>query len=56
MVEEDEFNRWQSWRFHRDMFHSPTNGALASSGGEAFVDRPLLRAVEHLEKEIDGTK
>jgi carboxyl-terminal processing protease len=34
VVKDDEFNRWQSWRFHRDMFHSPANGAAAKTGAE----------------------
>jgi carboxyl-terminal processing protease len=48
VLKDDEFNRWQSWRFHRDMFHAPGNGADSRSGDEAFVDRPLVRAVEYL--------
>jgi carboxyl-terminal processing protease len=45
----EEQNRWRLWRSHRDQSRS-----TAKKDGEPFVDAPLQRAVEILEKETAG--
>jgi carboxyl-terminal processing protease len=49
-VAADEQNRWRAWRAERDQFPSAANGN-GKKPTEPFVDRPLLRAVEIVEKE-----
>jgi carboxyl-terminal processing protease len=44
----EEQNRWRAWRAERDQPPSAANGKKPA---EPFVDRPLQRAVEILEKE-----
>ncbi len=46
----DEQNRWRAWRVHRDLFSSAANGN-GKKPTEPFVDRPLLQAVEIVEKD-----
>ena len=52
-VAADEQNRWRAWRAERDLFPSAPPTATAKKPTEPFVDRPLLRAVEIVEKEAD---
>jgi carboxyl-terminal processing protease len=46
----EEQNRWRAWRAERDQPPSAANGN-GKKAAEPFVDRPLERAVELLEKE-----
>ncbi len=53
----EEEDRWRLWRAHRDSFqpanHKAIPGRAANNDEEkSFVDRPLVRAVEYLEKEV----
>ena len=54
-VSNDQQNQWRLWRANRDGFQSGAKSGAAKNGaakeGEnSFLDRPLLRAVEYLEK------
>jgi carboxyl-terminal processing protease len=42
---DEEANQWRDWRSRRDVL------PVLAGDGKAFVDRPLLRAVEYVEKE-----
>jgi carboxyl-terminal processing protease len=55
----EEHARWRVWRARRDVFQPVAEGRPAKDGGgkesgEPFVDRPLVRAVECVEKETAG--
>ena len=41
---DEEANQWRDWRSRRDVL------PVVAGDGKAFVDRPLLRAVEYVEK------
>jgi carboxyl-terminal processing protease len=47
----EEQNRWRAWRAQRDMFSAATANGNEKKPAESFVDRPLLRAVEIVEKD-----
>lgn len=52
----DEQTRWRVWRAQRDLVPSAAKNTIiqngeAKNGKEPFVDQPLLKAVEYLEKE-----
>ncbi len=47
----DEQNRWRAWRVQRDLFPSAAANGNGKKPTQPFVDRPLLRAVEIVEKE-----
>ena len=52
----DEQTRWRVWRAQRDLVPSAAKDNIiqngeAKNGKEPFVDRPLQKAVEYLEKE-----
>jgi len=51
-LDAEEQNRWRAWRAHRDVFQTAANRSDSKHPAEPFVDRPLQRAVEYLEKEI----
>jgi carboxyl-terminal processing protease len=50
----EEQSRWRVWRARRDASQLPANTATPQDHAEPFVDRPLVRAVEYLEKEAAG--
>ena len=50
----EEQTRWRLWRARRDVFQPAAKNGDGNSGAEPFVDRPLLRAVEYVEKEAAG--
>ena len=50
----EEQNRWRVWRAQRDAFQPAANSGAGQKHAEPFVDRPLLRAVEYVEKEAAG--
>ncbi len=47
----DEQNRWRAWRAQRDLFAPAATNGNGKKPAEPFVDRPLLRAVEIVEKD-----
>ncbi len=54
-VDRQEQNRWRAWRAQRDTYQSNHNGTAkngtAKKDEKPFIDRPLVRAVECLEKD-----
>ena len=50
----EEQGRWRVWRAHRDTVQPAANNGAGKEDAEPFVDRPLVRAVEYLEKEAAG--
>ena len=55
VLKDDELNRWEQWRAHRDTFQSAKAGPAGNSN-ESFIDRPLARAVKYLDKELSGKR
>jgi carboxyl-terminal processing protease len=54
-----EQDRWRQWRAHRYVSqpaakHGPAPNGARKPGDETLVDRPLLRAVDYVEKEAAG--
>jgi carboxyl-terminal processing protease len=52
----DEQNRWRAWRAHRDLFSSPAANGNGKKPAKPFVDQPLLRAVEIVEKDASAKR
>jgi carboxyl-terminal processing protease len=50
----DEQSRWRAWRARRDVLQSGAKNGHEKETAEPFVDRPLARAVEYVEKEAAG--
>jgi carboxyl-terminal processing protease len=50
---DDEQNDWRQWRAHRDGFQPSGKNGAVKNGVKPFVDHPLVRAVEYLEKETN---
>lgn len=50
----DEQSRWRAWRARRDVLQSGVKNGREKEAAEPFVDRPLARAVEYVEKETAG--
>jgi carboxyl-terminal processing protease len=50
----DEQTRWRLWRARRDAVALAAKNGAATEETGPFVDRPLARAVEYLEKEASG--
>jgi carboxyl-terminal processing protease len=50
----EEQNRWRMWRARRDALPSAVKNGAVEKTAEPFVDRPLMRAIEYVEKEAAG--
>jgi carboxyl-terminal processing protease len=58
-LNEEEYSRWQLWRARRNLYQPGGNGSknhAMDKGDPSYVDRQLQRAVERLDKEMNGKK